>query len=412
MIKGADNINRKPYLGSTEIKQAWLGNILVYPETLYGLKKYSNLGDIVYYYDMGDGIHFATKSVNGYINIYRYDEKYDDKLLYSTTNTSTYIMQTDGFFYYNGVEQKKLYRFDANDNLEEWTKTFEENILISEMLKFNGNYYARMTSNSSTATSYWYPISLDFENKIISRTNKTTTISSYLIADDKVYWDRCLNEDNRTIRFYNDGLGVFTADSVKISSVLKNSLGTYLEWSWVGRLNNGYYGVGEISTGTGSPALYTIDVNKTTWTRVSLKDISGYVGYGAIWQKIKINNEEMLYITCLSSKSSNYTYIPGVSYLLRIVDGQPVIKKYENNPYMAISQFADNNLFIASGFSDSSTIYKTYVVKFDENFDFVLVDDVDEYTSSTYTNNTLLPVWKFKNKAYLFGRPFKYINEE
>ena len=79
---------------------------------------------------------------------------------------------------------------------------------------------------------------------------------------------------------------------------------------------------------------------------------------------------------------------------------------------MAISQFADNNLFIASGFSNSSTIYKTYVVKFDENFDFVLVDDVDEYTSSTYTNNTLLPVWKFKNKAYLFGRPFKYINEE
>ena len=233
-----------------------------------------------------------------------------------------------------------------------------------------------------------------------------------MIADDNVYWDRCLNEDNRTIRFYNDGLGVFTSDSVKISSVLKNSLGTYLEWSWIGRLNNGYYGMGEISIGTGSPALYTIDVDKTTWTRVSLKDISEYVSYGAIWQKIKINNEEMLYITCLSSKSSNYTYLPGVSYLLRIVDGQPVIKKYENNPYMAISQFADNNLFIASGFSDSSTIYKTYVVKFDENFDFVLVDDVDEYTSSTYTNNTLLPVWKFKNKAYLFGRPFKYINEE
>jgi hypothetical protein len=41
-----------------------------------------------------------------------------------------------------------------------------------------------------------------------------------------------------------------------------------------------------------------------------------------------------------------------------------------------------------------------------------LVDDVDEYTSPKYTNNSLLPVWKFKNKAYLFGRPFKYINEE
>lgn len=412
MIKGADNISRKPYLGSTEIKQAWLGNILIYPETLYGLKKYSNLGDIIYYYDMGDGIHFATKSVNDYTNIYRYDEKYDDKLLYSTTNTSTYIMQTDGFFYFKGVDEQKLYRFDANDNLEEWSKTFEENIPILEMLKFNDKYYARMTSSSSTATSYWYPISLDFENKIISRTNKTTTINSFLNVDDNVYWDRCLNEDNRTIRFYENGLGVFTANSVKISSVLKNSLGTYLDWSWVGRLNNGYYGVGEISIGTGSPALYTINVDKTTWTRVSLKDISEYVGYGAIWQKIKINNEEMLYITCLSSKSSNYTYLQGVSYLLRIVDGQPVIKKYENNPYMAISQFADNNLFIASGFSNSSTIYKTYVVKFDENFNFVLVDDVDEYTSSIYTDNSLLPVWKFKNKAYLFGRPFKYINEE
>lgn len=411
MIKGADNIIRKPYLGSTEIKQAWLGNILVYPETLYGLKKFSNLGDVYYYYDMGDGIHFATKSANGYTNIYRYDEKYDDKLLYSTTNTSTYVMQTDGFFYFNGQDEKKLYRFDANDNLEEWSKTFEENIPIYEMLKFNDNYYARMTSSSSTGTSYWYPVSLDFENKIISRTNAYTAISSYMQSDDKVYWDRCLNEDNRTIRFYNNGFGVFTADSKKISSVLKNSLGTYISWSWVGRLNNGYYGVGEISGATSSPALYTINVNNTSWTRAALSGISERVSYGATWQKIKINNEEMLYITCLSS-TSTYTYAHGISYLLRIVDGQPVIKKYENNPYMAISQFGDNNLFIASGFSDSSTIYKTYVVKFDENLDFVLVDDVDEYTSSTYVINSLLPVWKFKNKAYLFGRPFKYINEE
>ena len=205
---------------------------------------------------------------------------------------------------------------------------------------------------------------------------------------------------------------MFTADSIHTSSVLKNSTGSYIDWSWVGHLNNGYYGVGEISNGTGSPALYTIDVNKTNWTRASLKDISEYVGEGAIWQKIKINNEEMLYITCLTSQSSKYKYVPGVSYLLRIVDGQPVIKKFENNPYMAISQFADNNLFIASGFSDSDTIYKTYVVKFDENLDFVLVDDVDEYTSPKYINNSLLPVWKFKNKAYLFGRPFKYIIEE
>ena len=412
MIKGADNIIRKPYLGSTEIKQAWLGNILVYPETLYGLKKFSNLGDVYYYYDMGDGIHFATKSANGYTNIYRYDEKFDDKLLYSTTNTSTYVMQTDGFFYFNGKNEKKLYRFDANDNLEEWSKTFEESIPIYEMLKVNDTYYARMTKNSSTATSYLYPVSLDFENKTISRINKSTIIHSFMIPDNNVYWDRFLEEDNRTIRFYECGFGVFTADSINTSSVLKNSTGSYINWSWVGRLNNGYYGVGEISNGTGSPALYTIDVNKTSWTRASLKDISEYVGDGAIWQKIKINNEEMLYITCLTSQSSKYKYVPGVSYLLRIVDGQPVIKKFENNPYMAISQFGDNNLFIASGFSDSDTIYKTYVVKFDENLDFVLVDDVDEYTSPKYTNNSLLPVWKFKNKAYLFGRPFKYIIEE
>ena len=34
MIKGADNISRKPYLGSIEISEVWLGNIPIYPESL------------------------------------------------------------------------------------------------------------------------------------------------------------------------------------------------------------------------------------------------------------------------------------------------------------------------------------------------------------------------------------------
>ena len=32
MITNSDNIARKPYLGSTEIKEVWLGNVLIYPE--------------------------------------------------------------------------------------------------------------------------------------------------------------------------------------------------------------------------------------------------------------------------------------------------------------------------------------------------------------------------------------------
>lgn len=32
MITFSDNISRKPYLGSTEIKEVWLGNVLIYPE--------------------------------------------------------------------------------------------------------------------------------------------------------------------------------------------------------------------------------------------------------------------------------------------------------------------------------------------------------------------------------------------
>lgn len=34
MITFSDNIARKPYLGSTEIAEVWLGNILIYPESL------------------------------------------------------------------------------------------------------------------------------------------------------------------------------------------------------------------------------------------------------------------------------------------------------------------------------------------------------------------------------------------
>ena len=32
MITNSDNIARKPYLGSTEIAEVWLGNVLIYPE--------------------------------------------------------------------------------------------------------------------------------------------------------------------------------------------------------------------------------------------------------------------------------------------------------------------------------------------------------------------------------------------
>ena len=32
MITYSDNIARKPYLGSTEIAEVWLGNVLIYPE--------------------------------------------------------------------------------------------------------------------------------------------------------------------------------------------------------------------------------------------------------------------------------------------------------------------------------------------------------------------------------------------
>lgn len=413
MIKGADNINRKPYLGSTEIKQAWLGNILVYPETLYGLRKFSNLGNVAYYYDMGDGLHFATKlAAFRTFNIYRYDDKSDDVLLYNSDNL--YIMTVDGFFY--NLTENKLYRFDENDNLEEWSKNFDGSLVISEMVKFGENYYARMNITTTTSSTRWYSISLDFETKTINRNSTYATISSYMLPDDNVHWDRIVNEENKTVRLYNNGLAVF-ANDIKVSSTLKTSIGTEISWSWVGTLNGNYYGIGAHSTSATIPYFYTIDVNNRSWTNTRLTTITENIYEGASWQKITLNGEEMLYINCVSS-SSTFNYVPNVSYLLRIVDGQPVIKKYENNPYVTLSQFTDKNLFICSGYDKktsqnaSTTIYKTYVVKFDDDLNIVLLDEVDEYSADIYTGyNCQLPVWKFNNKSYLFGRPFKYISE-
>lgn len=432
MIKRADNISRMPYLGSTKIKQAWLGNTLVYPETLYGLRSFANLGNVDYYWDMGDGIHFCTSiwaSTDN--NIYHYQENRDDALVYTNHNSYMYPMGIDGFFTVNGA----LKRIDSNDNIEDWTLYVdgaESDLKVWELMKGGTtNYrdyssYARIQISSSTDASKYYKVELDYQNRTITRDTMNWTMSPYFVSTNKVPW---LPTDHNEYtfedyRFYDNGtaygVGDYSPGLMEISAVLKNSLGNYISWGWVGKLNGLYYAIGAGTLGNYRPVtLYKLQAESGTWTTETLLDITEYGSHGFPWQTININGEDMLYINCLSSSSSAHRLVEGVSYLLRIVNGQPVVKKFTNNPYQTITQIPGQNMFVATNYSvtgiQNPVVKYTdrYLVRFDNNLDFELVETLSPYNNEVYTesNPSLLPVWKFGNKAYLFGKPYKYMTE-
>lgn len=136
MITFSDNIERKPYLGSTEIAEVWLGNVKVYPDTNDYSKQYLTFdilqrGIIGYrmstntlQYSKNGGATWTNGSPNRNISVNAGDKvlvKFTNPVLYKENDTST---QTNGVcrFYTNcrfnlyGNIMSLIYGDDFNDN--------------------------------------------------------------------------------------------------------------------------------------------------------------------------------------------------------------------------------------------------------------------------------------------------------
>ena len=422
MIKGADNISRKPYLGSTEIKQAWLGTTLVYPESVAGMRRFSSLGDVDYYWDMGDGIHYATDEYSSSITrIYRYNDKGDDTMIYESPTGTTYICCYDGFFSDLVDGSMKFYRVAPDDTIEEWTK---DNFLTSVVnIQVVGEYtYLLTQSDTSTASCFWYAASLDYENHTIRKTSTSKMATGNYFGEP--YWMNKLSVSDGLILF-EDTSTMYKLYSTSQKAIRKTNyqemMGFYY-WGWQGVLNDTLYGIGQFQEGKPyTPRLYTITSNASTisWTNVSLSSqISDKPRWGGSWDTFHLNGEDMVYINSVSSSITTYTPVLDTTYLLRIVDGQPVVKKYESTPYLKVIQFPGQNLFLAASFvyrrtTDSYYFNRMYIVTMDNNYDFQLVEDLGAYSKELpYNSFDRLPVWKYQNKIYMAGLPFKYIPED
>ena len=137
MITFSDNIARKPYLGSTEIAEVWLGNVKVYPDAPTDYSKQYLTFDILQrgiigyrmstntlQYSKNGGATWTNGSPNRNISVNAGDKvlvKFTNPVLYKENNTST---QTNGVckFYTNcsfnvyGNIMSLIYGDDFNDS--------------------------------------------------------------------------------------------------------------------------------------------------------------------------------------------------------------------------------------------------------------------------------------------------------
>ena len=136
MITFSDNIARKPYLGSTEIAQAWLGNILVYPDKneyydqylTFDILENGNIGFTMstntLQYSVDDGTTWSTANPDTNIPVSNGDKvfvKFTNPVLYKENNTFTTTngvckFYTDCSFNVYGNIMSLIYGDDFNDN--------------------------------------------------------------------------------------------------------------------------------------------------------------------------------------------------------------------------------------------------------------------------------------------------------
>lgn len=137
MIRFNDNIARKPYLGSTEIAEVWLGNVLIYPEntvdysTQYLTFDILENGNIGYTmstntleYSKNGGATWTNGSPNRNISVNAGDKvlvKFTNPVLYKENDTFTTTngvckFYTDCNFNLYGNIMSLIYGDDFNDN--------------------------------------------------------------------------------------------------------------------------------------------------------------------------------------------------------------------------------------------------------------------------------------------------------
>lgn len=142
MITFSDNIARKPYLGSTEIAQAWLGNILVYPDSspsyesqylTFDILENGNIGFTMstntLQYSKNGGTTWSTANPDTNIPVSNGDKvlvKFTNPVLYKENDTFTTTngvckFYTDCRFNVYGNIMSLIYDDDFNDNQKKST---------------------------------------------------------------------------------------------------------------------------------------------------------------------------------------------------------------------------------------------------------------------------------------------------
>ena len=137
MITFSDNIARKPYLGSTEIAEAWLGNVKVYPDTqidystqylTFDILQSGNIGykmsTNTLQYSKNGGATWTNGSPSTNIPVNAGDKvllKFTNPVLYKVNDTSTQTngickFYTDCNFNLYGNIMSLIYGDDFNDN--------------------------------------------------------------------------------------------------------------------------------------------------------------------------------------------------------------------------------------------------------------------------------------------------------